>query len=208
METKIPSRLHNLISYGGATFLGIYLSFSYGFSSSLQTLIFFLWLIHFLKRIFEVLFIHKYGKQVNLIADAIPEYAYYWLFGLWILNSSLSLDFPIGISQYLGIFLWIVGESGNFYSHLLLSRLKPNEKVQKKQIPKGFLFEFISCPHYLFEITSWIGFAFVCQTLASWIFLIAVFLILLWWAHERHLDYLKNFPNYPKSRKRVIPFLF
>lgn len=39
-------------------------------------------------------------------------------------------------------------------------------------IPRGFLFERVSCPHYSFEICSWIGFALVAQTWSALAFLV------------------------------------
>lgn len=94
------------------------------------------------------------------------------------------------------------------YYHIQLSKLKKFDGEKKKQLPRSMLFEYVSCPHYLFEIISWLGFALVTQTFASTLFAVAVIAILALWASERHDNYRKGFPNYPSSRKRLIPFVF
>ncbi len=43
--------------------------------------------------------------------------------------------------------------------------------------------------------------------LAALIFMIAGFLQMTAWAKGKHRLYKKEFPNYPKSRTAIIPFL-
>lgn len=81
-------------------------------------------------------------------------------------------------------------------------------------IPRGFLFERVSCPHYSFEICSWIGFALVAQTWAALAFLVVGAGILGAWAHARHQAYLEDFDGrdgrekYPTGRRALIPGVF
>ncbi|MBA0725564.1 hypothetical protein Golax_022143 [Gossypium laxum] len=51
--------------------------------------------------------------------------------------------------KYLGVVLFLIGISGNFYHHYLLSKLRTKGDKEYK-IPKGGLFELVICPHYLF----------------------------------------------------------
>lgn len=233
---KLNSKVHNLVSYGGAFFLYTALIWSEydkffpaneailgskqsqqqsgedlaHFETKLAFFIASLWLAHFLKRILEVLFVHQFGKATDLIADALPEYLYYWLFCIWIFYSNSPQISRDGYNHSLlkvGILIWSIGQIGNFWSHLKL-RLIKNKNNGKKVIPRGLFFDLVSCPHYFFEILSWLGFALIAQSIASWVFLIAVIGILSLWGSQRHSDYLNTFPTYPKDRKRVIPFLF
>jgi very-long-chain enoyl-CoA reductase len=85
---------------------------------------------------------------------------------------------------------------------------------REKQIPRGFLFQRVSCPHYLFEILSWAGFNLVTQTWAGVAFMLVGAGILAAWAHTRHVAYRKDFDGregremYPAQRRALIPFVF
>ena len=48
-----------------------------------------------------------------------------------------------------GIVLWILGESINFYHHVILANLRPSSTSSGYVIPSGGLFHYIVCPHYL-----------------------------------------------------------
>jgi steroid 5-alpha reductase family enzyme len=78
---------------------------------------------------------------------------------------------PEAIEMWLGLEFWIIGEYGNYYHHKLLGSLRKNstdknanEKKENSQsgsrwqIPQGALFSLVSCPHYFFEVVSWLGF--------------------------------------------------
>ena len=66
--------------------------------------------------------------------------------------------------KYPGVALFLLGITGNFYHHCLLSRLRGKDDKGYK-IPKGGLFRFVICPHYLFEIIEFVGVAFISQTI-------------------------------------------
>jgi very-long-chain enoyl-CoA reductase len=72
----------------------------------------------------------------------------------------------------------------------------------------------VSCPHYFFEIVSWIGFAIAIQTIGSLAFLAASAGVLVTWARKRHRAYLAEFDGregrelYPKDRKALVPFVY
>jgi very-long-chain enoyl-CoA reductase len=60
---------------------------------------------------------------------------------------------------------------GNFWTHIILSNLRPGNSTGRA-IPKGFLFEYVSCPNYFLEITEWVIFFFLTQTMTALIFAI------------------------------------
>ncbi|MCB0706068.1 MAG: DUF1295 domain-containing protein [Saprospiraceae bacterium] len=76
------------------------------------------------------------------------------------------------------------------------------------QIPRGWLFEFISCPNHFGEVIEWIGFAVIAWSLPALSFAIWSFCNLVPRAKNHQDWYLENFPDYPKKRKAVIPFLY
>jgi very-long-chain enoyl-CoA reductase len=84
----------------------------------------------------------------------------------------------------------------------------------ERRIPRGFLFEWVSCPHYACEIASWVGFNLVTGTLGGVLFMCLGAAILSAWAHARHVAYKKEFDAtngtepYPPKRRALVPGLF
>lgn len=95
---------------------------------------------------------------------------------------------------------------GNFHSHLALRSLR-SRKESKRYIPHGFWFDLVSCPHYFFEVLEWILFATLVPMWTSVLFAAQSPIILYIRAKERHDSYLAEFPDYPRSRKILIPFI-
>jgi len=101
----------------------------------------------------------------------------------------------------------------NFYTHLILANLRTKEDPKARRIPKGFLFELVSCPNYTFEILEWLVYAVMSQSIASWVFLLVGGGQMTVWAIGKHNAYKKEFTGengiekYPR-RNIVFPFLF
>ncbi|XAR53559.1 Very-long-chain enoyl-CoA reductase [Bertholletia excelsa] len=127
--------------------------------------------IHFFKRIFEVLFIHKFSKGMDLSTASLVSAVYFAGSAcmLFIQHLSQGIAEPSVDLKYGGVLLFLVGISGNFYHHYLLSKLREKDGDKKSyKIPKGGLFNLVICPHYLFEITEFCGFfLFLRQFLPS-----------------------------------------
>ena len=106
----------------------------------------------------------------------------------------------------IGLVIFLIGAYINVRSdYFLISLRKPGETGYK--IPKGFMFQYVSCPNHLGEIIEWLGFGIM-----AWAF--PVFSFSIWTASNliprtlnHHSWYLKLFPDYPKERKAVIPFV-
>ena len=84
-----------------------------------------------------------------------------------------------------------------------MKREKPDEYV----IPKGWLFNYISCPHYFGEIIEWAGWALLSWSLPGLAFFVFTFANLFPRALSSHSWYRRNFTDYPSERKAVIPFV-
>jgi len=74
-------------------------------------------------------------------------------------------------------------------------------------IPRGWLFNYISCPHYFGEIVEWGGWAILTWSLPGFAFFIFTFANLFPRAVASHAWYRVTFPDYPAGRKAVIPFV-
>lgn len=164
---------------------------------------------HFFKRVFEVLFIHKYSGEM-LLDSAIPITLSYFLSTatmIYAQHLTQGLPEPPINLLYPGIALFVVGIIGNLYHHYLLSKLRGKGEKEYK-IPKGGLFELVICPHYLFEIMVFYGVSFISQTLYAFSFSVGTTLYLLGRSYVTRKWYLSKFEDFPKHVKAVIPFVF
>jgi 3-oxo-5-alpha-steroid 4-dehydrogenase 1 len=75
-------------------------------------------------------------------------------------------------------------------------------------IPRGGLFNYISCPNFFGEIVEWSGFAIMAWNLPALSFAVWTAANLIPRALDHHKWYKSYFKEeYPKRRKAVIPFL-
>ena len=203
-------RVHNAVSYLGAllVFAVAVLWRAVSLDGALLVPLG-MWSFHFARRASESLFLHRYGKKAVSLSDAALEYVYYWGFAAWIGWAIARPGFSIDVSplSWTGLFLFCTGESGNFSTHVMLSRLRPKGTTLRR-VPRGLWFELVSCPNYLFEIVSWVGFALIARVPGAYVFLALSAAILAGWANTRHAAYRAEFPAYPPQRKRLVPFVF
>ena len=105
-----------------------------------------------------------------------------------------------------GALIFLSGFFINQYHDRLLILLRKDQSTGYK-IPYGGLFKFVSCPNYLGEIISWLGFFIVTLGLPGFSFLVWTMVNLLPRALDHHKWYVKEFSDYPKQRKAVIPYI-
>ncbi|XVE68541.1 hypothetical protein DITRI_Ditri09bG0076100 [Diplodiscus trichospermus] len=166
--------------------------------------------IHFGKRFFESLFIHKYSGKMGLDAMITILVSYLVSSASMIYSQHLTQGFPeppIDL-KHPGIVLFLVGVIGNFYHHYLLSKLRGNGNDKEYKIPKGGLFEFVICPHYLFEVLGFWGISFIAQTLYAFSFTLGCTLFLMGRSYATRRWYLSKFEDFPKGVKAMIPLIF
>ncbi len=75
------------------------------------------------------------------------------------------------------------------------------------KMPEGWLFNYISSPHYLGEIIEWTGWAILTWSLPGMAFAVFTFANLFPRAVSSHRWYRQNFPDYPVNRKALIPYV-
>ena len=107
----------------------------------------------------------------------------------------------------LGACLFIAGFILNRWADRTLRTLRrPGELGYR--IPYGGLYRWISCPNYLGEIVEWAGWAIATWSLPGLFFLVWTISNLAPRARSHHAWYQKEFENYPKERKALIPGLW
>jgi 3-oxo-5-alpha-steroid 4-dehydrogenase 1 len=104
----------------------------------------------------------------------------------------------------LGIFLFALGAIVNLKSDQILIGLRKHGEVGYK-IPRGFIFEYISCPNHLGEIIQWAGFALMAWNCPAATFFLWTAANLIPRALDHHKWYKKQFENYPAERKAILP---
>ncbi|KAI3386371.1 hypothetical protein SNEBB_008759 [Seison nebaliae] len=171
---------------------------------------------HYIKRIFETIFIHRFSHATMPIMNLFKNCSYYWGFTAFIsyfVNSPLTTLPYFGDIQFYGSLIsFILMEFGNFSIHLLLRELRPPGSTERvipvpNCNPMTLLFNYVSCPNYFYEFGSWLSFSIMCQSLPAFLFASAGFGQMAIWALGKHRRYNKEFAIYPKERRAIVPFI-
>ncbi len=126
-------------------------------------------------------------------------------YGIFIL-SEYPLSWLLTWQFITGILLFLSGFIINKVSDSKLRKLRrqsPSDYV----LPQGWLFDYISCPHYFGELIEWGGWAFITWSLPGLAFFIFTFANLFPRAISSHQWYKNKFPDYPSGRKAIIPYI-
>jgi 3-oxo-5-alpha-steroid 4-dehydrogenase 1 len=106
----------------------------------------------------------------------------------------------------IGCAVFAAGAGINIWSDNRLIGLRAGGR-QGYAIPRGGLFEQVSCPNLMGEIVQWCGFALMCWNLPALSFAVWTAANLIPRAVSHHAWYLRTFPDYPGNRRAVIPGL-
>ncbi|CAG7902049.1 unnamed protein product, partial [Brassica rapa] len=146
-----------------------------------QTCAMYYWCFHYFKRIMETFFVHRFSHATSPIAVVFRSCAYYWTFAAYVvydvkhpLYTPVSSDLRMKMCFGGGL----VGQAVNFYCHILLRNLRDPIGSGGYQIPRGFLFNFITCANYTTEIYQWFNFTFATHTTAARVFLLVAIFIM------------------------------
>uniref|UniRef100_A0A6G1S4A0 very-long-chain enoyl-CoA reductase n=1 Tax=Aceria tosichella TaxID=561515 RepID=A0A6G1S4A0_9ACAR len=174
------------------------------------------WVFHYVKRILETLFVHRFSHATMPMANLFKNCSYYWGFAFFVgyyVNHPLYTPASFKDPQiYAGLLGFLFSELGNFSIHVALRNLRPPGTTERKiprptSNPFTLLFNFVSCPNYTYEIAAWMSFSLMTQALPALLFTLAGGGQMVLWALGKHRNYRKEFPNYPRGRKSIIPFV-
>ncbi|GJN10206.1 hypothetical protein PR202_ga28282 [Eleusine coracana subsp. coracana] len=168
--------------------------------------------LHFLKRVLEVLLLHRYSGNMPLATVLTVSFGYLLSSVMMIyaqhINRS-SPDPPVDLF-YPGVLIFAVGITGNFYHHYLLSRLRSGGRANGAvayTIPRGGLFELVACPHYLFEVVMFLGFAMIAQTVFALAVACSTAAYLTGRSCATRRWYMAKFEEFPARIKAVVPYV-
>jgi 3-oxo-5-alpha-steroid 4-dehydrogenase 1 len=188
------------------------LFFLYSGKTDIVSVIFILlWLSHYLYRTFIYSFRQSGSRKpyplILVIMALIFNSFNGFVNGFGVFNLySYDIKWLISWQFILGILIFLSGSTINKIADEKLRNLRkvnPGEYL----LPKGWLFRYISCPHYFGEIIEWAGWAVMTWSLPGLAFLVFTFANLFPRAIASHKWYRSTFPDYPKERKAVIPFI-
>ena len=171
-----------------------------------------IWMVHYGQRtfIFPLLIRAKQPMPVTiiifgLIFNGINTYLQArWIYTLSAPYPSNWIFSPFFIA---GLIIFSIGFIINLQSdHIIRNLRKPGETEYR--IPYGGMFRWVSCPNYLGEIIEWTGWAILTWSFPGLVFVGWTFANLAPRALSHHKWYIKTFPDYPKNRFALIPFIY
>ncbi|XP_077118766.1 very-long-chain enoyl-CoA reductase isoform X1 [Ranitomeya variabilis] len=171
---------------------------------------------HYIKRLLETLFVHRFSHGTMPLRNIFKNCMYYWGFAAWMayyINHPLYTPPVFGEEQVkLAVAIFLFCQLGNFSIHIALRNLRPaGSKTRKIPFPTRnpftWIFLLVSCPNYTYEVGSWIGFAIMTQCLPVALFSLVGFIQMTIWAKGKHRSYLKEFKDYPPLRSPIVPFI-
>jgi len=182
-------------------------------NKSLPQIIFLvLWLGHYLHRTFIYPFMQSGGEKAFPVLLVLMAFAFNCLngfangYGVFIFYS-YDLSYLLKWNFIAGILVFISGFIINKIADAKIRNFRkqsPSEYI----VPHGWLFDYISSPHYLGEIVEWAGWAIMTWSLPGLAFSVFTFANLFPRAVTSHKWYKSHFPEYPPGRKAIIPFIF
>ncbi len=169
-----------------------------------------LWQLHYVHRTFIYPFLGPGGRPWPLVVVGLG-----FAFQGW--NSYLNARYVSELGSYpvawlgdprflAGVAVFGLGLALNRSADAVLRRLRaPGETGYR--IPRGGAYELVSCPNYLGEILEWIGWALLTWSPAGLAFALYSIANLAPRAVTHHRWYRETFPDYPRARRALIPYL-
>ncbi|KAL5962919.1 Polyprenol reductase [Taenia solium] len=168
---------------------------------------------HALKRLYENLSVHVFSDSKMSVAHYFIGHFFYLTMSPCIYWSDRYTDKRGMVSVVSYMFLAVLTMA---LQHLVMRQLAHTRMCASKEmqnaylVPKGYVFTYVTCPHFSLEITLYaLTHAFLGLHLMPFT---AVFLFVL--SNQlcsgviNHLWYLEHFPEFAQSRKIFIPFVF
>jgi 3-oxo-5-alpha-steroid 4-dehydrogenase 1 len=106
----------------------------------------------------------------------------------------------------IGATLFLAGMAVNWHADAVLRRLRRPGETEYK-LPEGGLYRWVSCPNYLGETVEWMGWAVATWSPAGAAFAFWTAANLIPRAVAHHRWYQQRFPDYPKRRRAIVPWI-
>ncbi|KAF9907417.1 3-oxo-5a-steroid 4- dehydrogenase [Linnemannia zychae] len=205
-----PLLIHPLVYYLPSLFYGETFEHSW-----MQTVTYWMVMLHFLKREYETVFVHRFSHGTMPFRNVFKNSAHYhllsglnlayWVYGPWNAEGAKLAERSDAL-VYGCIALYIFAELSNYHTHVTLRNLRPpGTKIRK--IPRGYGFQWVSCPNYFFETLSWLAVSVLTMSWSAHLFFAVAVGQMYIWAVKKHKGYRKEFSDYPRGRKAMFPLV-
>ena len=216
----IPSRVSWIVQECPCVFVTLfYLIHAYSEITFRKLLVIAPFLIHYIHRTFIFPFVIHSSKN-NPLEITLMAFTF-CLFNAIMINRSIfyytDYDHDFWLYYIYGLITFICGMYINIFSDYSMIRQRNAKKDQEGRskyiIPKGFMYELISCPNYFGELTEWLGFFVLSNTFSGLVFFVSTFANLFPRAIQYHQWYKVKFKDEFNSdkdlanRKAIVPFL-
>ncbi|XP_061445625.1 trans-2,3-enoyl-CoA reductase-like isoform X3 [Rhineura floridana] len=171
--------------------------------------------LHYIRHLLETLFVHKISEGHTPLKNMIKGCTFYWGFTSWIayyINHPQYTPPSFGNKQVtFAALVFLMCEAGNHFINVAL--VHQNQSGNKSSFPSPsinpftWLFIFVSCPNYTYEIGSWMSFTVMTQTLPVGIFALLMAIQMAQWARKKHQLYLKKGTTSGWRKTAMIPLI-
>jgi protein-S-isoprenylcysteine O-methyltransferase Ste14 len=171
-----------------------------------------MWQVHYINRTLVYPFRQRSQRRISLLIivfavlfNVMNGYLNGRYIGLF--SSGYDVSWFWDPRFIVGAALFVTGFVINLQSDEILLRMR-RAHPGEYSIPRGGLFDLVSCPNYLGEILEWTGWAIATWSLPGLAFALWTAANLLPRARTNHGWYRETFPDYPRERRAVIPYLY
>ena len=217
----IPSRISWIVQECPCVFVTIfYLIHAHSEITAKKILVILPFLIHYIHRTFIFPFVIHSSKN-NPLEITLMAFTFCF-FNAIMINRSIFYYIDYDLNNFwlyyiFGLITFACGMYINMFSDYSMIKQRNNNNEQtngsKYIIPRGFMYELISCPNYFGELTEWLGFFVLSNTFSGLVFFVSTFANLFPRALQYHNWYKEKFKekfNSDKdlmSHKAIVPFL-
>uniref|UniRef100_A0A4W6FYV1 Trans-2,3-enoyl-CoA reductase-like 2a n=1 Tax=Lates calcarifer TaxID=8187 RepID=A0A4W6FYV1_LATCA len=159
---------------------------------------------HYMKRLIETIFVHRFSHGTMPLRTIVRNCAYYWGFSAWL---AYYINHPLYTPPCK--FVHIHTNTDTQFSAMSMSFLGPRGRryPTPTKNPFTWLFFFVSCPNYTYEVGAWVSFSIMTQCLPVAFYTLLGFIQMTIWAKGKHKAYSREFKDYPSLRMAIIPLL-
>ena len=217
----IPSRISWIIQECPCVFVTIFFLIYYHENLNLKNILVIApFLIHYIHRTFIFPFVIHSSKN-NPLEITLMAFTFCFFNALMINRSifCLIIDYieeNFWLHYFYGLATFGLGMYINIHSdYSMIKQRNANKDTNNKYIiPRGFMYELISCPNYFGELVEWLGFFVLSNSFSGLVFFVSTFANLFPRAIQYHQWYKNKFKDEFHSdkiltqRKAIVPFSF
>ncbi|KAL2256421.1 hypothetical protein VTK26DRAFT_1700 [Humicola hyalothermophila] len=181
--------------------------------TQVQWLLFALFNLHFLKREYETVFVHKFSANTMPARNIVRNSAFYWIMAG--LLCALDIYAPGNMAardelvplDYIGLAIFAVGEVCNWIVHQHLASLRKPGGTEKG-IPNCIGSNLVTSPNYMFEVMAWFGVILISRSWAVVLFICTGTLYMRSWSRDKEKALRATFGDrYKKKKYTMLPGL-